>query len=278
MSIYRQVVKDRLEVAAGEFLELASEQRLEILSRLYSQKSRVAIIAKELDATVPEVYRNFERLVKADLIAKEPDGDYSITTYGKIICNQIPSLQFLANNRKYFKEHDFGDCPFKFLQRTGALVEGMHLRGFVKVMEQWKDIYQNAEKYIANILVEIPYTSDLVEPLVKKMSDGIKLRSIISQYSIVPSERKQLLDKLGFKKLIEEGKLERRMKENVSVVLITNEKESCIMFPKKSGEADMSEGFYSSNPDFQEWCYDYFNYCWENSTSFQESKMKGGAA
>ncbi|HET6457602.1 MAG TPA: ArsR family transcriptional regulator, partial [Nitrosopumilaceae archaeon] len=88
------------EKTADDFLELASQQRLGILLRLLEKKSKVSIIAKELDATVPEVYRNFERLVKANLIIKDADGNYSITTYGKIICGQIPSLVFLSQNKK----------------------------------------------------------------------------------------------------------------------------------------------------------------------------------
>jgi len=262
------------ESSANEFLEISSEQRLAILLRLYEQKSKVAVLAKELDATVPEVFRNFERLVKADLITKDSDGGYRITTHGKIVCNQIPSLQFLSRNRKYFKNHDFGDTPQKFLQRVGALIEGRPIKGFVKVMEQWKEIYKNANEYIYNILFEVPYTADLVEPLVKRIQSGTKLRSILSEAAIIPKERKQIFEKLGFKKLIERGLVERKMKENVSVVMILNEKEACVMFPKTNGEADMSEGFYGNTSSFQEWCLDYFNYCWEHSGAFQESKMK----
>ena len=262
------------ESSANEFLEISSEQRLAILLRLYEQKSKIAVLAKELDATVPEVFRNFERLVKADLITKDSDGGYRITTHGKIVCNQIPSLQFLSRNRKYFKNHDFGDAPQKFLQRVGALVEGRPIKGFVKVMEQWKEIYKNADEYIHNILFEVPYTADLVEPLVKRIQSGTKLRSILSEAAIIPKERKQIFEKLGFKKLIERGLVERKMKENVSVVMILNEKEACVMFPKTNGEADMSEGFYGNTSSFQEWCLDYFNYCWEHSGVFQESKMK----
>lgn len=260
---------------AKEFLEISSEQRLAILLRLYENKSKVSVLAKELEATIPEVYRNFERLVKADLIAKDSEGDYSITTYGKIICGQIPSIQFLSHNKKYFKNHDFGDVPQKFLQRIGALEKGQPIKGFVKVMEHWKDIYKNANEYILNILHEVPYSADLMEPLVKKVENDVKLRSILSESAILPKERKQMIDKLGIKKLIEKGLMERKMKDNVSVVLIMNEKESCLMFPNKSGEADLSEGFYSDDSSFQDWCHDYFNYCWDYATtSFQESKLK----
>ena len=262
------------ESSANEFLELASEQRLAILLRLNEQKSKVSVLAKELDATVPEVFRNFERLVKAELITKDSDGSYGITAYGKIVCSQVPSLQFLSRNRKYFKNHDFGDVPQKFLQRVGALLEGEQIKGFVKVMEQWKDVYKNANEYICNILFEVPYTADLLEPLVKRIGNGVKLRSILSETAIIPKERRQMLDKLGFKKLIEQGRIERKMKKNVSAMVILNEKEACVMFPKISGEVDISEGFYGNSSAFQEWCLDYFNYCWDVAGPFQESKLK----
>src|SRR5713226_549922 len=134
LMMQRDDMKQDFDSSANEFLELASEQRLAILLRLNEQKSKISVLAKELDATVPEVFRNFERLVKADLIAKDSDGSYSITAYGKIVCGQVPSLQFLSRNKKYFKNHDFGDVPQKFLQRVGVLIECKQIKGFVKVM------------------------------------------------------------------------------------------------------------------------------------------------
>ena len=267
-------MKPDYQNSAKEFLEISSEQRLAILLRLYQNKSKVSVLAKELDATMPEVYRNFERLVKADLITKDSEGDYEITTYGKIICGQIASIQFMSENKKYFKNHDFGNIPQKFLQRIGALADGQKIKGFVKVMEKWNDIYKNADEYICNILYEVPYTSDLMVPLVKKVESGVKLRSILSETAILPKERKQVIDKLGIKKLIEKGLMERKIQDTVSVVLLLNEKEGCIMFPGKNDEADLAEGFYGNDSSFQEWCHDYFDYCWNNAQPFQESKMK----
>lgn len=262
------------EKIAKDFLEISSQQRIEILSKLLNEKSRVAIMAKELDATVPEVFRNFGRLVQANMIAKESDGDYGITSYGKIICGQIPSIAFLSQNKKYFREHDFGDLPQKFLQRIGALATGKHIKGFVKILEQWKEIYKNSNEYIYNILFEVSYDTDLLESLVKKVNKGVKVNSIFSESAIIPKERKQILEKLGFKKLIEQGLIERKMKENVQVVVVLNEKEACVMFPKSGGEVDVSEMFYSDSPDFHEWCLDYFKHCWRDSKVFQESKLK----
>jgi predicted transcriptional regulator len=262
------------EKIADDFLELASQQRLGILLRLLNKKSKVSIIAKDLDATVPEVYRNFERLVKADLIVKDSDGNYSITTYGKIICNQIPLLIFLSENKKYFKNHNFGDLPQKFLHGIGALGACQHIKGFVNVLEQWKEIYKNSDEYIYNILFEVPYTNDLLEPLVKKVNTGVKIKSIFSESSIIPKERKQALEKFGFKKFIEQGLIEKRMRKTIQIVVVLNEKEACVMLPKLDGEVDVSEMFYSTDSVFHEWCLDYFKYCWDESDVFQESKLK----
>jgi len=260
--------------AANDFLELASEQRLGILLKLLEGKSRITAIAKEMAATVPEVYRNFERLMKAELIMKDADGSYDLTTYGKTVCTLVPSLRFVSQNRKYFKNHDFGDAPEKFIQRIGALAEGQHIKGFVKVLEQWKDIYKNSDEYICNILSEVHYSADLIEPIVDKVKKGVKLNSILSESAIIPRERKQILEKLGLKKLVESGRIERKMRKDVKMVLVLNEKEACVLFPTIDGEADMSEMFYSNDSLFHEWCLDYFKYCWDTSSTFQESKLK----
>ena len=73
--------------------------------------------------------------------------------------------------------------------------------------------------------------------------------------------------------MLENGSIERKMQKSVQVVVVLNEKEACIFFPK-NGEADLTEMFYSDNDVFHEWCLDYFRYCWYNSGIFQEHKLK----
>ena len=46
------------ENASKDFLELACEQRLNIIFKLLEKKSKITNMAKELDATVQEVHRN----------------------------------------------------------------------------------------------------------------------------------------------------------------------------------------------------------------------------
>ena len=262
----------RTNEIARDFLEFSSEQRLEIIFRLFIKKSKVSVIAKELGATVPEVFRNFERLVKADLIEKSTDGSYRLTIYGMTVCNHIPSLAFIAANKKYFKNHDFGDLPQKYIQRIGALEQNQYIKGFTKVMERWKNIIEDANEYIYGILLEEPL--DLIEPIANKAKKNVKINSIFSESTIIPKGRKQLIDKLDFKTLTKNGLVERKMRKDVKIGVFLSENEACVMFPTLDDDADLSQMFCSQDKAFHEWCLDYFRYCWYGSEAFKESKLK----
>ena len=101
----------------------------------------------------------------------------------------------------------------------------------------------------------------------------MKFEYIVSESAIVPEGRLTRLKKSGFYELIENGSIKRKMQKSVQTVVVLNEKEACIFFPK-NGEADLTEMFYSDHDVFHEWCLDYFRYCWYNSGSFQENKLK----
>jgi len=267
-------MKNDTEFIAKELFEIASEQRLNILFHLLEKKYTVSNMAKELEATVPEVYRNFERLVKAGFIEKDVDGKYFLTTSGQTVCVQIPSLIFTSKFEKYFKNHTYGNIPTKFIQRIGSLDSGQHIVGVVKVLEQWKEVYKNAENYIYNILSEVPYTKDVIEELVAKMEKDVKVKSIFSETAIIPKERKEIFEKINFKKFIDKEIIQRRMMKKVDAVVILNEKEACLMLPSSKGDIDISEMIFSKDPEFHEWCLDFFKDCWEKSSLFQERKLK----
>lgn len=263
---------DLFDETANYVLDLASPQRLQILFKLLEKSATPTSLAKEIGATKQEVHRNFTRLEESGLIEKRSDGKYKPTIFGQTVCTQVPSLVFLSQNRKYFENHTLGEVPHKFQMRCGQLATGQHIKGFSKVIEQWKTIYKNADEYIYEILSEVPL--DLIEPLLKRVKKGIKFNYIFSESAVVPKGRKALLKKLGFDKLKEKGLIERKMAKNVQTVLVLNEKESCVLFPTSDGESDLSEMFYSNDPMFHEWCLDYFRYCWYGSNEFMESKLK----
>lgn len=263
------------EKISNDFLELSSEQRLNILLNLTEKRLNISKLANLLNATKSEVHRNIGRLTKTGLIEKDLDGNYGLTTYGNAILIQISSLCFVSENKPYFATHTLRNLEPKFIQRLGALQDKKQVNGFVKVLEKWKKIHENAEKYIHNILAEVPYTRDIIDVINSKLELGIPIRSIFAEKAAIPEDRKKIFAEKGFQKYVVDGLLERRIKKDIAVVVLVTEKEAAVFFPNTVGNPDLSTMFFSSNPDFHDWCYDYFEWSWKNSTMFHESKLKG---
>ncbi len=186
------------ESIAGGFLELASEQRLNIIKNIAKNKLNISKLANILDATKPEIHRNVTRLTKAGLIEKNTDGDYGLTVYGNAILVQIPSLSFFTENNQFFSNHNLGNLEDKFIQRIGALENKKHVKGYVKTLEKWRQIHENAEKYVYNILSEVPYSGDIIEVISKQLKNDLHIRSVFSDKAIIPEDRKKIFDEKDF--------------------------------------------------------------------------------
>ena len=254
------------------FFELASEQRLAIIFRLNVRKAKISQLAKDLDITMQEAHRNVSRLQQAGLIEKDPEGIFSLTTFGNTIIKQIPTFNYLSKHKEYFSEHILGELPIKFVMRLGALDRCEYVKGVVAILERWKDIYREAEQYIYEIVPQVPI--DLIEPAVSRVRQGIRYSYVLPKNVIIPRGRKDLLKKLGHSELLNKGAIERRMVDCVKVAVILNEKNAAVLFPTQKGETDMNMIFFSSDPVFHEWCLDYFRYRWYGSDIFDESQLK----
>ena len=257
--------------SAKAFLEFASEQRLAILDTLRENESKLSALAKLLESTPPEVFRNLERLENSALIEKKRNGNYELATYGKALFAVLPSLEFISTHEEYFQEHSFGDMPHKFVQRIGALNNSELIHGYTSVTETWREIFSNAKEYVYGLLVEEPI--GLIEPVIDVAKKGIEVHSIFSSNAIVPKSRDKIISKLGVEKLVKDGIIQRRIKDDIKVAVILNEKEGGVMFSTSKGDPDISKMFYGKSELIQEWCLDYFRYSWYNSQSFREEKI-----
>lgn len=201
------------------FFELASEQRLAIVFHLNNKRAKISQLAKDLDITMQEVHRNVSRLQDAGLIEKDPEGVFSLTTFGNTIIKQIPTFNYLSKYKEYFSEHVLGELPIKFIMRLGALDKCEFVKGIVAILERWKDIYRQADQYIYEIVPQVPI--DLIEPAVNRVKEKtVKYSYVFPKNVIIPKGRKELLKKLGHNELLSKGAIERRMVESVQVAVI----------------------------------------------------------
>ena len=64
------------------YFELASESRLSILQELSKQDGKMREIARKLELTTTEAFRQLQRLNDALLVQKNPEGAYALRSMG----------------------------------------------------------------------------------------------------------------------------------------------------------------------------------------------------
>jgi predicted transcriptional regulator len=267
------------ENTARTFFELGSAQRIAILYRIEEEKCNLARLSKDLGCTMPEVRRNIIRLTNSGIVDRESNGTFFLTTFGKTVLQQIPTLDFLSRNKDYFSDHTFSTLPLKFIRRIGSLSNSKLISGLVSVDERLNDIYNRSQEYVYAMIPEVPI--DLIESIVSRLkkaeSEYFRFSYILSTHAMVPKRRKQLLEGLGFDDLLKKGTVERKMVNSLLIGVVLNDEQACVMFPRiqrnNKVEIDMNSMFYGDDPDFHEWCLDYYRYIWHNARSFDEKGL-----
>jgi predicted transcriptional regulator len=267
------------ENTARTFFELGSAQRIAILFKIAEVRCNLAKLSKDLGCTMPEVRRNIIRLTSSGLVERESNGTFFLTTFGKTILEQIPTLDFLSRNKDYFSDHTFSPLPLKFIRRIGSLSNSKLISGLVSIDERLKDIYNRSQEYVYAMIPEVPI--DLIESIVARLkkveNKDFRFSYILPTHAIVPKSRTELLEALGFGELLRKGTVERKMVNSLLIGVVLNDKQACVMFPRIQRndkiEIDMNSMFYGEDPDFHEWCLDYYRYIWHNARSFDEKGL-----
>ncbi len=254
------------------FMELAGESRYDILQMLEEQKWRSAQLAKELDLTIQETHRNTVRLADAGLIKKDSDGFFALTSYGRILVSQLGSFGFLNKYKEYFGEHFPSDLSPKFLQRIGNLSNCELIHGNFAIVDKWLSLAEDAREYLRIITSQIP--PEFFKLKVSKAKKGIQIFLIHGENTIAPKGFKKELTSSGLRKLISEGTYKRKMVEKIQTMMVMNEKTGILFFPDLKGEPDMYSAFISDDPEFHEWCVDYFNHIWNKAGTYDVSKIR----
>ena len=85
------------------FFELASESRLSILRELQKENLKMQEIARRIDVTATEAFRQLERLSAALLVKRQSDGTFALAEYGKMVLQLSSSLEFVSKHKNTFR-------------------------------------------------------------------------------------------------------------------------------------------------------------------------------
>ncbi|HLC00799.1 MAG TPA: hypothetical protein VJL33_05730 [Candidatus Bathyarchaeia archaeon] len=237
------------------FFELASESRLGILRELQKENLKMQEIARRLDVTATEAFRQLQRLSEALLVQKQPDGAFAITQYGNLVLQLSSSLEFISKYKDYFSTHDVMRLPIQFVNRLGELSHVNLCTDTIETLNKAEQAFIEAEQYGWGIA-----EGTIPEHMAPKMSEimqrGVKLRFLIPENRLSADVTQPAIKNF-----------EGRGLSDLPAIVVLTEKEGGICFRQVGGRVDYS-GFFGKDPIFLNWVKDLFLYCWEKGKRF----------
>ncbi|MCW4022082.1 MAG: helix-turn-helix transcriptional regulator [archaeon] len=226
------------------FYELASETRVSILRELNKKSWKMNSLARKLDLTTTETFRQLQRLTEALLVQKQPDGKYTISPYGALVLELSSSLDFVFKNKQYFLAHTVQNLPKQFINRIGELSKSTLLMGMIESTTNSSKLIGEAQQFMWGISPEP--LKDSAEVLSQQIPKGVNYRIISPQPPTKLSN------------------LEIRNHNEVPLILVVTEKEASLSFRFIEGRVDYAS-FSGTDPMFLNWIKDLFLYYWDQA-------------
>ena len=232
--------------------QLSSADRRRIIEELQTQNLKMNEVAKKLDITATEAYRQLQRLTEAGLLEKTSNGMYRSTTYSKLILESSSAVCFLCNNREYFLEHDASLIPPQFRARFGELLKTVLHPDLVSNINTATEELKNAEKRIE--VMSMQGLEEHGKILKERSLEGVKVRTL----------RQEGVRAMMGAHIAAESSEESRFIPRICVMMILTDKSVGISFPKLDGKLDY-QALVGRDPFSMKWASDLFEDQWNRA-------------
>jgi predicted transcriptional regulator len=231
--------------------ELASESRLSILSELQKENLKMQEIARRLDVTATEAFRQLQRLSTASLVQKQPDGSFTISEYGKLVMQLTSSLEFIPKHKDYFSTHDIMRLPISFISRLDELSQAHLSTDTVATLNKVQQAFIDAEMFGFGI-AEGTIPKLIATKMDEKVREGLNFKFLLPE------------NRFPFDKSLPEApkNVQTRSLSELPAVVACTEKFATICFLLIGGKVDYA-GFSGDDPTFVNWVRELFMYYWE---------------
>jgi predicted transcriptional regulator len=241
---------EKVEGVDQLFFDLGSESRLAIMRELKEQRFRMNELARTLDLTPTEVFRQLQRLTEALLVQKLPDGTYAMTNYGKLTLQLLRSLEFTFKHKAYFLNHDVWRLPYQFVNRIGELSGGALCVDTIENMNRSVQDLKKAEKYVW--LMGEKALASYGPAMAEIIPKGVRFRFLLSDcrlpdYNPVPGAAPHI---------------EKRTLTDIPGIILCTEKKAGVCLPSTDGRMDYA-CFTSKDQFFINWARDLFLHYWD---------------
>jgi predicted transcriptional regulator len=241
------------EDLSGLLFNLASDDRLALLSEISARKQRLTTLSKTINASAQECSRHLARLTDTGFIQKDSECLYEITPLGKAIRSIFPGMEFLLKYKPFFLTHDLSLLPPSFVERIGDLAGGEYVNHISLVLGHIKTVIGNGKEFVW-LISDQPIVVGTVGSSFSSPNVPVRLigDETIDRNIVVQLKAALARSEVGIFR-------------DVRVAMAINETIAGICFPGIDGKIDFSAGFLGKDPSFRGWCNDLFKYYWSRS-------------
>ena len=242
--------------------ELSNIDRLDILILLRKKRLKLSHIAKKLKFTVPETARNVSRLCEVNLIAKDVQGDFHLTSYGKQTLVLLKGFNFITNYRGYFETHTVSTLPVEYQIGIGILENSTFENKLTTMLFNIENLIRDSKEYVWFVSDQL-LASGL--PLaVEAVKRGVEFKKILPRDISIQQDILTIANNPIFEKAARANKFESRYLDIIDVALFISEQVALISFPNAENKFDYL-GFIITNEDAHRWTKDLYRYYWDKA-------------
>jgi predicted transcriptional regulator len=233
------------------FYELASESRLSILLELQKKQLHMQEMARKLDLSDTEAFRQLQKLSDASLVHKQTDGSYAITQYGKLVLQFSRSFDFAFKFKDCLLTRDIWRIPEQFIDRLGALRDVSLGVDTIEMVNNSEKLVSRAERYLW-IIGDKPMNWIDARITDRVQRGGFEVRLLFDE-----NHRHYYEDKPEAK-----GVFEKKVIASIPAIMLISEERAAVNLLSVDGRADNAV-FYGDKPVFLQWASDLFMFYWE---------------
>jgi predicted transcriptional regulator len=223
-----------------------------MVEELQTRHLKLSEVAKMLDITATEAFRQLQRLTDGGLLEKTSDGRYRSTPYSKLIIESSATLEFLSRHREYFSTHDTSLIPPHLRNRFGELSKTvLHTEAVVNINTATQ-VLKSADKHI-DVMTEqhLEHNGQILREQTLK---GVKVRSLLQETMTETIKEEPVIVRSW----------ERRAIPRICAIVVLTEKVVGISLPKLDGKMDY-QVFEGTDPESMRWGSDLFEDQWNKA-------------
>lgn len=251
------------EDLANFLFEVASPERLVILSRLSKGGRTHTELVRGLKRSGSETTRHLQRLSAAGLVTKDEHRRFELTSTARAFNAGLGLFEFLVANRDFLVDHDLSGLDARFLSRLGELGKGTFTYGEYGTVAVQESALREARVRVWMITDES--TDQILPTLRERAAHGTDVR-IVGPGS-TDERRSSALDTDAE----EDGGL--RAVSSPRVFLLVVDDRAGICFPLTDGTMDRSTMLTLHDSIGLRWAEDLFLDQWSQAASSRDLPM-----